>query len=85
MAFRMFRPALPAAVQVSDDRPAQVAAAAIRGRVRSASGPWRSSGEWWAETRWTRDEWDVDLSNGGVYRVYCRLDSRNWFVEGVYD
>jgi len=85
VAFRMFRPALPAAVHVKEDRPAQVAASGIRGTVRTASGPWRSSGEWWAESRWARDEWDVDLSDGGVYRLYCRTDSRNWFVEGFYD
>ena len=85
MAFRMFRPALPAVVQVKEDKPAQVAASGIRGTVCIASGPWRSAGEWWTETRWARDEWDIDLSEGGVYRIYFRLDSRNWFIEGMYD
>jgi protein ImuB len=85
MAFRVFRPALPAAVHIKGDTPTQVAASGIRGTVLTASGPWRSSGEWWAESRWARDEWDVDLSDGGVYRLYYRMDSRNWFVEGFYD
>jgi protein ImuB len=85
IAFRIYRPALPAGVRTKDDRPMQIAAAGIRGNVLTASGPWRSSGEWWADTHWDRDEWDIDLSNGGVYRIYCRRDSRDWFVEGVYD
>jgi protein ImuB len=85
IAFRLFRPALSAAVHVKEERPTRVAASGIRGIVLTASGPWRSSGEWWTDTRWARDEWDIDLSDGGIYRIYFRLDSRNWFVEGVYD
>jgi len=85
IALRMFRPALQANVRVKQERPAEVAATGVRGTVLTASGPWRSAGEWWAETRWIRDAWDIDLSDGGVYRIYLRLDSRRWFVEGVYD
>jgi protein ImuB len=84
-AFRIFRPALPAAVQVKEDKPARVAAPGVRGTVLTASGPWRSSGEWWTGTRWARDEWDIDLSDGGIYRIYLQLGSGGWFVEGVYD
>jgi protein ImuB len=85
IALRMFRPALQATVRVKQERPAEVAATGVRGTVLTASGPWRSAGEWWTETRWVRDAWDIDLSDGGVYRIYLRLDSRHWFVEGVYD
>jgi protein ImuB len=85
MAFRFFRPVLPAAVRIQRDRPAELAAAGIRGTVRTASGPWRSSGEWWTGSRWARDEWDVDLSDGGVYRIFCAREFRSWFVEGMYD
>jgi protein ImuB len=85
IALRMFRPALEANVRVKQERPAEVAATGVRGTVLTASGPWRSAGEWWTETRWVRDAWDIDLSDGGVYRIYLRLDSRRWFVEGVYD
>ena len=81
----MFRPALGATVRVKQERPAEVAATGVRGTVLTASGPWRSAGEWWTETSWVRDAWDIDLSDGGVYRIYLRLDSRRWFVEGVYD
>jgi protein ImuB len=85
IALRMFRPNLEATVRVKQERPAEVAATGVRGTVLTASGPWRSAGEWWTETRWVRDAWDIDLSDGGVYRIYLRLDSRRWFIEGVYD
>jgi protein ImuB len=85
IALRMFRPVLEANVLVKQERPAEVAATGVRGTVLTASGPWRSAGEWWTETRWVRDSWDIDLSDGGIYRIYLRLDSRRWFVEGVYD
>jgi protein ImuB len=77
IALRMFRPALGATVRVKQERPAEVAATGVRGTVLTASGPWRSAGEWWTETSWVRDAWDIDLSDGGVYRIYLRLDSRH--------
>jgi protein ImuB len=71
------------------------------GSVRVAAGPWRTSGEWWrvadarvqtvdagrshAQVAWNRDEWDVCLADGGVYRIYCDRDRGRWFVDGVAD
>jgi hypothetical protein len=51
--------------------------------VALASGPWRTSGDWWKPTRWERDEWDVALESGVLCRLYC--EHEGWFVEGVYD
>jgi protein ImuB len=84
LAFRVFRPAPQAEVRLKHEQPVEVRARGVRGIVRKASGPWHNSGDWWTETRWSREEWDVDLSDGGLYRIYCRLDSRCWFVEGSY-
>jgi protein ImuB len=60
-AFRVFRPPLPARVEVRQDRPAYVAFTGGRGRVVAASGPWRCSGNWWSEDAWQSDEWDVEI------------------------
>jgi len=61
MAFRVFRPPLPARVEVREGCPAWVAFKGVRGRVVAASGPWRSSGNWWSEDDWQNDEWDIEV------------------------
>jgi protein ImuB len=81
-SFRFFRPPIPATVELDRDRPIRITAAGIHGKVLNAAGPWRTSGDWWTSTIWNRDEWDIALSNGALYRIYS--DSR-WFVEGSYD
>jgi len=83
-AFRYFRPPIAAKVELQRDRPARIAALGIYGKVLNAAGPWRSSGGWWTQTVWNRDEWDVTLSYGALYRIY-REPSQNWFIEGSYD
>jgi protein ImuB len=85
LSSRLFRPALAATVKLKQGRPAWLAAHSVRGAVVAASGPWRTSGEWWAPTVWEREEWDVSLSDGALYRVYLEPASDRWFVDGVYD
>jgi len=87
LALRLFRPPLPASVQMENDRPRHIAARGIRGEVVGWAGPWRTSGEWWRADFWARDEWDVSLRNGELYRLY-RGDTPQagqWFIEGNYD
>ena len=83
LGFRIFRPPLAARVAVTCGRPGFVAAEGIRGKVLDVAGPWRTSGDWWTSDPWSRDEWDIALSDGAVYRLYC--EPRGWFVEGSYD
>ena len=84
--FRTFRPPIPLTVGMRSLQPAHVFFHGKRGTVRSASGPWRTSGEWWEESPWDHEEWDVELlfpvssepSNGsmtaypqsGIYRIF---------------
>jgi len=81
--FRLFRPPRPARVALDSGQPNFVAAQGIRGRVLDLAGPWRTSGDWWTVDPWSRDEWDIALSDGALYRLYCCPDG--WFVEGSYD
>jgi protein ImuB len=83
LALRFFRPPLPARVTVAASGPSYIAAENIRGKVIELAGPWRTSGDWWTLDPWLRDEWDLALSDGALYRVYC--EPRGWFVEGSYD
>ena len=92
LGFRMFRPPLRAIVQVDQGWPTQISAwgkqRSVYGKVVSLAGPWRTTGDWWREDRWARDEWDVTIDRQGqqsLYRIYRELDSKNWFVEGNYD
>ncbi|MEM1180551.1 MAG: DNA polymerase Y family protein [Acidobacteriota bacterium] len=57
----------------------------IQGAVRVASGPWGLEEGWWQENPTTRDYWDVELSSGGLYRLFRERTSGDWFVDGVYD
>jgi protein ImuB len=59
--FRIFRPALPARVHVREGRPVRLSFRGVRGDVVTASGPWRSSGDWWREDAWQHDEWDLEI------------------------
>ncbi len=81
-AFHFYRPPLPAIVTLDGNRPLRITAPGIQGKVLNAAGPWRTSGDWWTTTIWNRDEWDIALTNGALYRIY--RDSQ-WFVEGSYD
>jgi protein ImuB len=60
-AFRAFRPAPRAAVALRDGRPAHISFSDMHGEVLAASGPWRTSGEWWREDAWSREEWEIEI------------------------
>jgi protein ImuB len=99
MSFRVFRPAIPAKLAFEAGRPTRVAFQGLRGEVSAASGPWRTSGDWWQEDPWQQDEWDLeihfqDANNGSssclhpnpaIYRFFYDSLRRGWFVQGVYD
>ena len=85
LVIRVFRPALEARVRLVELAPKEVLAAGVKGTVMRSAGPWKTAGEWWADTAWSRDEWDVALDDGGLYRIYQEAQTRGWFVQGVYD
>src|ERR1041384_1788216 len=92
LGFRMFRPPLRAIVQADQGWPTQVSARgkqrSVYGKVVSVAGPWRTTGDWWRDDRWARDEWDVTLERSGqqtLYRIYKEIKTETWFVEGNYD
>jgi protein ImuB len=83
IGFRRFRPARSARVVLASGQPGFVAADGVRGQVLEYAGPWRTSGDWWTAEAWQRDEWDIALSDGALYRLFC--SPNGWFVEGSYD
>ena len=97
---RRYRAPVAARVTVEHGRPVRVTAPrVIGGAVRQAAGPWRESGEWWQDAdhepsadsapttpgAWDRDEWDVSLADGGVYRIFLDRQTDRWFVDAMVD
>jgi protein ImuB len=70
-AFRIFRPEVQAKVELQDDYPARIYFRGMRGNIVTASGPWRTSGDWWRGDAWQQDEWEVDI------RFDSSVSSRN--------
>jgi protein ImuB len=83
LALRLFRPRRAARVAIAGSLPSFVMADGVHGKVLDLAGPWRTSGDWWTPDPWHRDEWDIALSDGALYRIYC--EPAGWFVEGSYD
>lgn len=80
---RRFRPAISAVIEYAREKPVMVRSRAFSGPITRRTGPYLSSGEWWDERRWSREEWDVQINNG----AFCRIvrSSQGDFVEGIYD
>jgi len=101
LGFRMFRPSLPASVHLQEGLPKSVLIRGTHGKVIGASGPWRTSGDWWREDNWHQDEWDLEIRfqlpsdpleihsasrpQHGLYRFHFDSLQRKWFVRGIYD
>src|SRR5881397_2290491 len=83
LVVRALRPPRPVEVFADRDRPDFVRGEGLGGRVVGAAGPWRVVGEWWSDGAFARDYYDLELSDGGIYR--CYRDDGRWFVDGVYD
>ncbi len=96
-ALRRCRQPVPARVAVVGDRPVRVTTdrrGFAGGAVTHCAGPWRTSGNWWMEEnqqsaisnqQWDRDEWDVSLSDGAIYRVFRDRAADRWFVDAIID
>jgi protein ImuB len=90
-ALRIFRPPVNVLVTMQDGKPAHINCPKNKerqGEILWAAGPWRSSGDWWQQEGWARDEWDIAVQGEAgiaLYRlVRDRLDGR-WILEGTYD
>jgi protein ImuB len=94
--FRVFRPALPVWVHLQGKYPARIGFQGMLGNVLRASGPWRTSGDWWEEQSWQEDAWDLEIHFAsttssqqgpvqGLYRIAYDLSLDKWWMRGVYD
>jgi hypothetical protein len=89
-AIRRCRQPVPARVAAdANGRPVRVTTdrrGFAGGSVVRATGPWKTSGEWWVVgAGWDRDEWDVALSDGASYRVFLDRGTNHWFIDAILD
>ena len=90
-ALRIFRPPFSVIVTVQEGKPVCIIcpkSKAMQGEILWAAGPWRSSGDWWEQEGWARDEWDIAVQGEtgiALYRLVRDLLDGRWFVEGTYD
>ncbi|HEY4247768.1 MAG TPA: DNA polymerase Y family protein [Lacunisphaera sp.] len=81
---RRFRPPFPARLEFTGDQPSYLWSEPVSGEIKHHSKTFLSSGEWWqADRRWQRTEYDIELAQGGIYRLL--LIEHAWFLEGEYD
>ncbi|MFN7940286.1 MAG: DNA polymerase Y family protein [Thermoanaerobaculia bacterium] len=57
----------------------------LDGAVRVASGPWRVEEAWWSDAPVTREYWDVELADRGLYRIFRDAATGRWYADGIYD
>lgn len=70
------------AVRMQGNRPAQVALRQDMRAVVNCAGPWRVD-DGWFDTPVVRDEYDVQLDDGMLCRIYRQ--GEHWYLRGAYD
>ena len=83
LSFSYFHPPLDSTVMISQNRLIFLRTKYFQGKVKEYSGVWIGSSEWWGETSWVTEEWDVELEGGGIFRL--SRTSTGWLVTGEYD
>jgi protein ImuB len=90
-ALRIFRPPVDVVVTIQDGKPAYINCPKnkeMQGEILWAAGPWRSSGAWWEQEGWARDEWDIAVQGEAGIALYRLVRDRlggRWILEGTYD
>ena len=90
-ALRIFRPPVEVAVTLQDGKPASINCPKnkeMHGEILWAAGPWCSSGDWWEQEGWARDEWDIAVQGEAGIALYRLVRDRlggRWILEGTYD
>jgi protein ImuB len=85
VALRAFRPPTVLEVFECAGRLDYVRGRGFGGRVVHQAGPWRLGGEWWTVDPFAREYYDVELSDGGVYRIFREVRHHCWRADGMYD
>lgn len=88
-AIRQLRPPEATTVALCNSRPAAFYFRKNRYRVEQAYGPWHASGDWWSDSPWKYDCWDV-IARSETNALLCcnlvnHLPRNSWEVAALYD
>jgi protein ImuB len=84
LVLHAFRPSRVAEAHFERGRLQYLAADGVAGHVVQLAGPFRVRADWW-QAPVQRDYFDVELSDGAIYRVYHDLLNDAWQVDGCYE
>jgi protein ImuB len=85
LIFRRFRPPHELEVLIDRDEPVALRGKDTTARILVAAGPYRVNGDWWSGDGFNRDYWDVQASDGAVYRLHRDCRDQRWYLDGYYD
>lgn len=81
-AFYYLRPPIPVSLTVENRQLSFATTPHFTGKVKKYSGVWKKNSHWWNRP-WNTNEWDIEVEDGGVYRL--RRDGDEWSFIGEYD
>jgi protein ImuB len=89
-AVRKLYPMATIALKIQDSRPRALVFREKLYIVKDAYGPWLLGGDWWNQSRWTAEQWDLiahDQEDGGLLCCCVMRDPmRNtWQMAALYD
>jgi protein ImuB len=84
LSLHALRPPVDADARLDRGELRYLAGQGIGGQVLAAAGPFRVRDGWW-QLPVTRDYYDVQLSDGAIYRVFHDLTRDSWHIDGCYE
>jgi protein ImuB len=84
LALHAYRPPRRAEARLERGRLRYLAAEGVGGQVVHVAGPFRVRDGWWQHPI-ERDYFDVELTDGAIYRVYLDRRDGGWHVDGCYE
>jgi protein ImuB len=89
VCLRQLRPPQPTSVLLEHGRPRSFFFRNQHCMVERAYGPWLNGGEWWNETIWGHEQWDLIARTQDETLLFCSvvrdLIDNQWQVAALYD
>ncbi|WP_446744490.1 DNA polymerase Y family protein [Silvibacterium acidisoli] len=89
LSLRVLRPEEHVSVETRHGRPFEMYFRSRRYALEQVYGPWLSGGDWWNESIWGDEQWDIVGRARDSAFLACRLTrdfiQNRWSVAGLYD